>query len=198
MSTQKVLHRRGWGTGYGLQQAVAAAHAGVSEEVKPITQPPTDPEVVRETCDSFTFESFTVEDAWELGHLLYAHLLPISKKEPVLVSIVLASSGQTLFQACVGSTVIDNENWIRRKRNTVLRWGRSSWWWHCAFNGDENKFRDLFNMSVEQSSEYAIHGGAIPIRVKGVEGVVAVVGVSGMKQEHDHGIIMDVINAHWE
>ncbi|CAG9956582.1 unnamed protein product [Clonostachys rosea f. rosea IK726] len=196
-ATTKVLRRRGWGPGYGLEQ-VQAVQAKGGEEMIPIPQPPTDPEVVMQTCNSFTFESFTVEDAWELGHLLYARLIPNAKKQPSLISITLASSGQTLFQACVGSTVIDNENWIRRKRNVVQRWNRSSWWANCFWKGDEEKFRKLFSLSPEQSSQYAIHGGAVPIRVAGVEGIVAVVGVSGMSQEDDHGVIVDVINTHWE
>ncbi|KAI9167957.1 hypothetical protein HJFPF1_04100 [Paramyrothecium foliicola] len=174
--TAKVLRRRGWTSGYGMNQ-IAASHAN-ADQVSPIPRPPTDPEVIAQTCDSFTFDSFTADDAWELGHLLYARLIPFSKKMPVLISIVLASSGQTLFQACLGSTTIDNEHWVRRKRNTVLRWGKSSWWAHCFWDGDEDRFRNLFSMSVEQSSQYAIHGGAVPIRVQGVEGVVAVVGVS--------------------
>lgn len=32
-----------------------------------------------------------------------------------------------------------------------------------------------------------------PIRVRGVEGVVAVVVVSGLKQEQDHGIIVQTV-----
>ena len=45
---------------------------------------------------------------------------------------------------------------------------------------------------------YAIHGGAVPIRVQGVEGVVAVVVVSGLKQHEDHGVIVDVVRENWE
>jgi len=36
-------------------------------------------------------------------------------------------------------------------------------------------------------------GGGIPIRVKSVEGVVAVVVVSGLKQDQDHGVIVEVV-----
>jgi uncharacterized protein (UPF0303 family) len=53
-------------------------------------------------------------------------------------------------------------------------------------------------MSVEKSSEYAIHGGGVPIQVHGIEGVVAVVCVSGLTQEEDHGVIVDVIREHWQ
>lgn len=45
---------------------------------------------------------------------------------------------------------------------------------------------------------YAIKGGGVPIRVRGVEGVVGVVVVSGLSQMEDHGVIMDVIEENWE
>lgn len=43
------------------------------------------------------------------------------------------------------------------------------------------------------ADEYAIHGGGYPIRVHGVEGVVAVVVVSGLKQEDDHQVVAETI-----
>lgn len=153
---------------------------------------------VLSTCDSFTFASFTTQDAWELGHLLYARLLPLSVERSALISITLASTGQVLFQAPVGSgTVKDNENWAARKRNAVLRWGSSSWYQNCRWAGDEDRWRKLFSMTMEESGKYAIHGGGVPLRVQGVDGIVVVVCVSGLKSEEDHGVIVDVINSNW-
>lgn len=44
------------------------------------------------------------------------------------------------------------------------------------------------------ADEYAIHGGGYPIRVRGVDGVIAVVVVSGLKQEDDHQVVAETIN----
>lgn len=74
----------------------------------------------------------------------------------------------------------------------------SSWLWHCKFGGDEGAFASKFGFSTEQASQFAIHGGGVPIKVKGVEGVVAVVVVSGLKQDEDHGVIVDVVKENWE
>lgn len=41
--------------------------------------------------------------------------------------------------------------------------------------------------------DYAIHGGGFPIRIKGVESVIGVIVVSGLKQEHDHQVIAEVV-----
>ena len=58
--------------------------------------------------------------------------------------------------------------------------------------GDEVAFREKYGLG-NSAGEYAIHGGGVPIRVTGVEGVVAVVVVSGLKQDEDHGVIVEVI-----
>ncbi|KAI1470476.1 uncharacterized protein F4812DRAFT_267494 [Daldinia caldariorum] len=193
---QKALRRRDQAVGSGLRAVLSAQENLASPS--PIPSPPNNAEEVKATCDSFVLESFTAEDAWELGHLLYARLLPFSSQKPTLISISLAS-GQVLFQAAVGSgTAPDNEIWVQRKRNTVLRFGASTWFQHCKYAADEEAFRLKFGMSPEQAEKYAIHGGGVPIRVKGVEGVVGVVVVSGLKQHEDHGVIVDVINNNWE
>lgn len=116
-----------------------------------------------------------------------------------MISISLANSSQLLFQCATGpGTTPDNEIWVRRKRSSVLRFGCSTWLLHCKFGGDEAAFAAKYGMSAGQAEGYAIHGGGVPLRVKGVEGVVAVVVVSGLKQEEDHGVIAEVIKENWE
>ncbi|KAI0466077.1 hypothetical protein F4859DRAFT_336954 [Xylaria cf. heliscus] len=197
MAAPKILRRKDNSAGVGLRAVLAAQTEGAS--ATPIPSPPEDAEEVKATCDSFTLESFTASDAWELGHLLYARLLPFSADQPTVISIATANGQHVLFQAAVGSgTLPDNDGWVRRKRNTVLRFGASSWFLHCKYAGDEDAFRRKFGMSEDVAGEYAIHGGAVPIRVSGVEGIVAVVVVSGLKQHEDHGVIVDVVNSNWE
>ena len=146
--------------------------------------------------DHFTFDSFTVADAYELGHLLHARISPDPR--PALISITLAG-GLTVFQATTGAGVNpDNEVWVQRKRRSALRWGTSTWLLHCKYVGDEAAFAAKFALFGDQAGAYAIHGGAVPIRVRGVEGVVAVVVVSGLRQDEDHGVIVDVVKENWE
>lgn len=42
--------------------------------------------------------------------------------------------------------------------------------------------------------DYAIHGGGFPIRVVNMDQVVGVVVVSGLQQQHDHQVIVEVIS----
>lgn len=74
----------------------------------------------------------------------------------------------------------------------MLRWGVSSYSLGRKFDGDEGAFTAKF-MLGESAGNYAIHGGGWPVRVRGVEGVIAVVVVSGLKQEQDHGIIVQTV-----
>jgi len=57
-------------------------------------------------------------------------------------------------------------------------------------DGDEEKFAAKYGLGGS-AGEYAIHGGGVPVRVKGVEGTVAVVVVSGLKQEEDHMVVVE-------
>ena len=43
------------------------------------------------------------------------------------------------------------------------------------------------------ADDYAIHGGAYPIRVRGFSGLVGVVVVSGLKQEDDHQVVAETV-----
>ncbi|POR36717.1 Uncharacterized protein TPAR_03087 [Tolypocladium paradoxum] len=95
-------------------------------------------------------------------------------------------------------TTPDNGAWVARKRATVLRFGVSSWLMGRRFGGDEAAFAAKFALGPDAAGAYAIHGGGVPVRVRGVEGVVAVVVVSGLKQHEDHGVVAEVIRANWE
>jgi len=75
---------------------------------------------------------------------------------------------------------------------TVLRFGKSTWFMHNKLQGDEVAFAAKYALGT-RAGEYAIHGGGWPVRVRGVEGVVAVVVVSGLKQEQDHGVVVQCV-----
>ncbi|KAI0998191.1 hypothetical protein K3495_g10002 [Podosphaera aphanis] len=139
---------------------------------KMVRPPPRDLESISRIDASLVFEHFTTTDAWELGS---------------------TNQNQTIFHTVTHSGVMpDNETWVDRKRRTVLRWGCSTWFMACKFGGDEVAFREKYGLG-NSAGKYAIHGGGVPIRVTGVEGVVAVVVVSGLKQDENHAVIVEVI-----
>jgi len=142
--------------------------------------------------ETIFLSSFTADDAWTIGSHLRTRLRELSEK-PAVVDIALANSNNVLFHAVSRPGIApDNDLWVARKRRTVLRWGVSSWWQHNKFQGDEKAFAAKF-MLGESAGEYAIHGGGVPVRVKGVEGIVAVIVVSGLAQHEDHQICCEAL-----
>ncbi|KAK3897633.1 hypothetical protein C8A05DRAFT_38806 [Staphylotrichum tortipilum] len=185
-----------------------------------LTIPSTDPAVLlaQETSPEYTFRTFTADTAWTLGTALRRRLLslPADQRKPALISIALTGGAplHVVFQSATESgTLPDNENWVRRKRNTVLRWGVSSWAMRMktaagvagspgsgsAATAEEIEVAFVRKYALASSSggavadEYAIHGGGYPVRLRGVDGIVAVVVVSGLKQEHDHAVVTETI-----
>ncbi|TQV94101.1 DUF967 domain-containing protein [Cordyceps javanica] len=200
--SQKVW-KRNFAAGHGLEKVLAA-----TRNPAPAVDIPHAPATYEELAATdfggkgFVLSSFTADDAWELGHLLHARLLAFAAAgRPALINVSAAAPrGPTLYQSVTGPGALpDHEAWVRRKRAAVLRWGVSSYLVGRKHGGgDEALFAAKNGLGPEAAGEYAIHGGGVPIRVPGVDGVVAVVVVSGLKQEEDHGVIADVIRANWD
>lgn len=143
--------------------------------------PSRDLEEIELIDTSLTLPAFTSHTAWTLGSLLRSKLVRFAK--PCVIDISLAHQNHCLFHATTHSgTTPDNDSWVSRKRNTVLRWNSSTWFMHNKFVGDEAAFGAKFALG-QSAGSYAIHGGGWPVRVRGVEGIVAVVVVSGLRQE---------------
>ncbi|RAK97369.1 DUF967 domain protein [Aspergillus ibericus CBS 121593] len=162
-----------------------------------------------ESSPSLLFPTFTSTTAYTLGQALRTRILslPPAQRKPALISISLSGfpTPHIVFQcATEPGTVADNEEWVRRKRNTVLRWGVSSWLMRNKMlssgvdskgveAGFVRKFALVSSGGGGVADDYAIHGGGFPVRVRGVDGVVGVIVVSGLKQEDDHQVIVEVV-----
>lgn len=112
------------------------------------------------------------------------------------IQIVLSNSNQLLFYTCSRpGTTPDNAFWVKRKLATVLRFGCSSLYMKIKFDRSVTTFSDNYALKNE---DYAANGGGFPIRVKGVEGVVGVIVVSGLHQEEDHQLAVNGIREYLE
>ncbi|KAF7454162.1 hem degrading domain containing protein [Pyrenophora tritici-repentis] len=141
---------------------------------------------------SFTFNHFTCEHAWVIGNILRNSLR--TAECPALIHISIAN--QTLFHSpSLPGMMPDHEKWAERKRNTVLRWGHSTWFVSCQFDGDFKKFTDHHAMSGDERSMYTLEGGGYPVFVKGVEGVVGTIVIVGlgMDSQQSHGVVIKAV-----
>ncbi|KAI0829252.1 hypothetical protein BC628DRAFT_1115844 [Trametes gibbosa] len=163
------------------------------DSVAKIRVPPTALETIAGDERRCVLPSFTADTAWELGTRLRARLQRAAPGKPAVVNITLANSAQLLFHCTTApGTLPDNDTWVARKRAAVLRWGCSTWYLHNKYAGNEDVFRAKF-MLGDRAGDYAIHGGGFPVRVKGVEGLVGVIVVSGLTMQEDHEVIVEVL-----
>ncbi|TNY24245.1 DUF967 domain protein [Rhodotorula diobovata] len=179
-----------------------------------------DPAAVAE-AESLRLVTFTSETAFDLGLKLREHIRAKYPGQPAIVDIRSAVSEQQLFFACCAEgSLPDNACWAQRKRNAVLRWGKST----ASLSLKGWGKTGIPTHYGADNADYACHGGGFPLRVKSVESLVGVAVVScvssgylcsspsslpaarpsltlsflptspsGLKQEEDHQVIVDVL-----
>lgn len=94
-----------------------------------------------------------------------------------------------LFHAALPGSTQDNDEWLQRKGRTVRRFEHSSLYMGQLCRDQDTTLSEKFLLP---ESEYAAHGGAIPLRVEG-DGVVGWMGVSGLPQLDDHRFVVRIL-----
>jgi len=135
--------------------------------------------------ETLTLRHFTNHDALRAGQYVIDHAL----REQLSVAVELKRNGQRLFYAALDGTAPDQEEWIRRKSNVVLRHGHSSLYMRLY---NESKNRSYHTMYAVDPADYADAGGSFPVRVAGV-GVIGTITVSGLSQEADHQLAIEAL-----
>lgn len=135
--------------------------------------------------EELVFASFDHHDAWRLGSLIANHA--ISSGFGVAIDIRLR---QPRALRCVlpGATA-DQEEWIRRKSASVLRFEHST-----ALLSEEFSVRGHSPLGGGwlAHEDYTLAGGSFPVRVRGA-GVVGAITVSGLSSDEDHQMVVDGI-----
>jgi uncharacterized protein (UPF0303 family) len=131
------------------------------------------------------FRAFGNDDALLLG----MNLVNRAKADGKSVTVDICRNGQQLFHCALPGTSADNDAWIRRKNNVVNRYGHNSFYVGTQFRAKNTTFEQSSRLDID---EYAAQGGAFPIIVRNV-GVVGTVTASGLPQEEDHRLVVDVL-----
>jgi uncharacterized protein (UPF0303 family) len=135
--------------------------------------------------EELQFREFRNDDALWLGMMLVNR----AKADGKSVTVDICRNGQQLFHCALPGTSADNDAWIRRKNNVVNRYGHSSFYVGTQFRAKNTTFEQSSRLDIDQ---YAAHGGAFPVIVRNV-GVVGTVTASGLPQEEDHRLVVDVL-----
>lgn len=135
--------------------------------------------------EQLQFETFTHETAWQLGGQLKAAVEALGKA----VAIDIQFMGQPLFFFAMSGTTPDNVDWIRRKRNVVLRYHRSSYAIGLELSKSQTTLQEKAGLPVR---DYAPHGGCFPLWIRGA-GCMGTITISGLPQREDHNVIVGVL-----
>ena len=133
------------------------------------------------------FDAFDADTAWELGSRLRA--MAEARNAPIAIDIRLHTF--PVFFAALPGAHPDNIEWIRRKRNVLLLFLRSSYAVGLALKRDGRTLQDTRGLAL---ADHAPDGGCFPIIVKG-SGCIGSAGISGLTQRDDHEIIIEALAA---
>jgi uncharacterized protein (UPF0303 family) len=94
-----------------------------------------------------------------------------------------------VFHASLPGSTADNDSWIARKARVVLATGNSTMYERVLA---EEQGIDWYAVKGLPEETHAIHGGGLPLNVKGL-GCVGVLLISGLPQVQDHLLGVEVL-----
>jgi uncharacterized protein (UPF0303 family) len=143
--------------------------------------------IIAEQENTLQFAAFGAGTAWKLGSILREEA--VRRRAAMTFEIQIA--GRTLFLAATEGAPAGQADWIRRKRNVVMRFGRSSYAIGRQLELEAKTIEERHGLTL---TDYAMHGGGFPITLRGT-GVVGSVISSGLHQRVDHAIVVDALAA---
>lgn len=151
-------------------------------------EPAVDLAALLEEETRLALPSLDEADAIAIGRLLLSR----AEARSLAVTIEVRRVGRVVFRAALPGTSPDNDVWIAGKAAVVERFGHSSWYMRQRYLAQGTTFEEATGLG---RPAYAPHGGGYPLAVTGT-GVVGVALVSGLPQERDHALIVEVLGAH--
>jgi uncharacterized protein (UPF0303 family) len=136
--------------------------------------------VITQQEELLRWDGFDADVAWRLGGVMREMLVARGAGGTVEIEV----AGQVLFTAATVGATPGQADWIRRKRNTVRRFARSTYGVGRTLERDGETMEGRHGLAL---ADYAAHGGGFPVWVRGV-GCVGSVIVSGMPQREDHNL----------
>ncbi|MEG3135925.1 heme-degrading domain-containing protein [Rouxiella sp. T17] len=150
---------------------------------------PTIEELLQQERDyRFNNINFDFNAAWTIGSAI--HQKASEAKAPVAIEVY--AFGQTLFLSALEGSAADNLEWMKRKRNTVLRLGHSSL--YAGLNYEKSGQRMEQQTFINQA-EFCDHGGSFPL-LNQSGAVFGAVSVSGLPSQDDHALVIHGITTY--
>lgn len=128
------------------------------------------------------FDSLDHDDVWDLGSLVVG----VARARELPIAVAIDLRGQRAFCAGLPGSSAENDSWIERKIRTVRDFNESSFLVGRRIEASG----DAPDVALD-TSKYAAHGGAFPLRVRGE--LAGIVVISGLPQEEDHALAVECV-----
>lgn len=133
----------------------------------------------------FTFENLSPANALEIGEI--AKSLGVLKNLPIAVEVRLGE--WIIYHASLPGSTSENQWWIDRKARVVRLKHHSTMYERVSA---EERGVDWHQENNLLGETHAIHGGGLPLITKS-EGFVGALLISGLPQEEDHLLGVEVL-----
>ena len=135
--------------------------------------------------EQLRFRSVDANTAWAVGTRFRA----VAESRGLAIAIEIQLNRHTLFFTAMPGATPDNTDWIRRKRNVVLRFHRSSYAIGLQLRKEQKTLTETIGVDAR---DYAPHGGCFPVKLHGT-GCIGTITVSGLPQRADHELIIEIL-----
>jgi len=135
--------------------------------------------------EKLQFERFDATTAFDIGTRIKA----LAEKRGVAVAIDIQLHGWPLFYYAMPGTTPNNADWIRRKRNTVMRFHKSSYAIGLQMKQQKTTLAERYGVNP---GDYVAAGGGFPLKLRDT-GCVGTITVSGLSQKEDHELVVEVL-----
>jgi uncharacterized protein (UPF0303 family) len=129
--------------------------------------------------------SLTNSDAVEIGEIA----IDMGFARGLAIAVEIRLKEWIVFHASLPGSNTENDSWIARKARVVLATGNSTMYERVLA---EEQGIDWYAVNGVTEETHAIHGGGLPLNVKGM-GCVGMMLISGLPQVQDHLLGVDVL-----
>ncbi|MEG0166002.1 heme-binding protein [Anaerorhabdus sp.] len=131
------------------------------------------------------FKGFNAKKAFLIGSKISEYAM----KNDLQACVEIVANGKTLYHFSSDKCIPDNDQWLRRKINTVMYFHHSSKFIHLKLKGDSGLLGSKYGLKPE---EYAVIHGGFPIYVENA-GFIGAIAVSGLLPDEDHELVVSTI-----
>jgi uncharacterized protein (UPF0303 family) len=135
------------------------------------------------------FDRFDADVAWKIGTGLRS--AAAAQGRSIAIDITLANS--LLFYCAMPGATPNNAEWIRRKKNVMNRFHKSTYAVGLDYRRNDTTLEARTGAPL---ADFATAGGCFPIRIKGSAAVLGSITVSGLPEREDHELVVKVLSEH--